>query len=302
MPGVREVVVIGAGPAGIAAATYLGRAGLNPLIFECSKPGGLLRNANLVENYPGFSKGITGEELAARFAEHLERLRIEVRKERVSWLGSSRGAFVIKTDAGRYASRAVIVAAGTLPKAPEIRGAQDLRGKYVFSDLVSVPRAGSRGRTAIVIGGGDAAFDYAISLDERGYDVIILTRSSPRCLPLLLERVVRSGMELRVGVTVESVERSTDGIKVRCKNRGRPLTLSADLLLAAFGRSPNLEFIEPKLRARIGIPRNPPETAVPGLFVAGDVVRGPFRQTGIAVGDGILAAMLAECRTKRRTA
>lgn len=294
MAEVRDVAIIGAGPAGIAAATYLKRAGLDPLVFECGEPGGLIWNANLVENYPGFSQGIAGADLARRFAEHLRRLRVDVRREEVKNLSLRTGLFRIKTAGPSSASKMVIVASGTRATPPEIPGAAALLGKRVFSEVVAVPYAKSRGRSAIVLGGGDAALDYALSLDERGYDVTILMRSNPTCLPLLLERAADRGIDLRRGVRVESVKRDGDGIQVRCSSRGRPVALHADLLLAAFGRSPNMDFMDPGLRRHVAAPRNPPETGVPGLFVAGDVIRGQNRQAGIAIGDGILAAMLVE--------
>jgi len=302
MVGMRDVIIVGAGPAGIASATYLKRAGLDPLLFEFAEPGGLLRNANLVENYPGFSEGISGEELAARFTRHLERLDVDTRRERVKRLSALEGGFRAETDAGAYSAKVVIVATGTVPIPPAIRGAQELRGERVFSEVISVPSAKEEGASAIVVGGGDAAFDYALTLHERGYKVMILTRSSTHCLPLLLERTRKIGIVLKVGVTVESVKKAHAGLSLTCKYQGKKISLTTDILLAAFGRSPNLDFLEPAHLRLVEDSRNPPATSLRGLFVAGDVIRGDNRQAGIAVGDGILAAMLAERLIRGRRA
>jgi len=294
----RQVVIAGAGPAGIAAAAYLKRASLEPLVLERGEPGGLLRNANLVENYPGFSQGIGGEELAARFAEHLIYLGIPTRREEVRLLAKSGRGFRIGTDVGEHASRAVIVATGTTPITPKIRGISRLIGRKVFSEIASAPLEKARRSRILVLGGGDAAFDYAMNLERRGHEVSILSRSKPRCLPLLLERAMRNETDLRIGVRVDRVQETHDGVSVRYQGGGKPVTVLCDYVLVAYGRSPNLGFVGAGLRGRIGVPKNPPETSVPGLFLAGDVVRGQNRQAGIAVGDGILAAMLAERHVK----
>jgi len=294
----RQVAIVGAGPAGIAAATYLKRASLEPLVLERGEPGGLLRNANLVENYPGFSQGIGGEELAARFAEHLTHLGIATRREEVKLLARNSRGFRIRTDVDEHASRAVIVATGTTPKYPKIRGISSLTGGKVFSEIASTPLEKARKSRIFVLGGGDAAFDYAMNLEARGNEVSILTRSKPRCLPLLLERATRNKIDIRVGVRIDRVEETEDGLMIQCRSGGKSVTISCDFILVAYGRSPNLGFVETGLRKRIGIPKNPPETSVPGLFLAGDVIRGQNRQAGIAIGDGILAAMLSERHVK----
>lgn len=298
MAEMRQVVIVGAGPAGIAAATYLKRASLEPLVLERREPGGLLRNANLVENYPGFSQGIGGEELAARFAEHLTHLGVATMREEVRLLARSSRGFRIMTDVDEHASRAVIVATGTTPNNPKIRGISGLIGRRAFSEIASTLLEKARKSRILVLGGGDAAFDYAINLKGRGHEVSILSRSKPRCLPLLLERATRDKIDIRIGVRVDRVEETNSGLSVMCRSSGKPVTIPGDFVLVAYGRSPNLGFIETGLSKRIGIPKNPPETSVPGLFLAGDVVRGQNRQAGIAVGDGILAAMLAERHVK----
>ena len=294
MDEMRNAAIIGAGPAGMAAAIYLQRAGLDPLVLEKKALGGLLRNANLVENYPGFAGGIRGEELVARFAEQVGSLSIEVRKEAVKTVKLVGGAFRIETDAHEDSSRAVIVASGTRPRIPEIPGIRHLSGKKVFSELASMHFDENEYHHTIVLGGGDAAFDYALNLTGRGHRVTILSRSKPRCLPLLRERAAEKGIVVRESVIVEQLEETEKGVTARCRTGAGRERIYGDAVIVAHGRTPELGMLDRSLLRRVRNPENPPETSVPGLYLVGDVVRGEHRQTGIAVGDGIMAAMLLE--------
>ena len=294
MDEVRNAAIIGAGPAGMAAAIYLQRAGLAPVVLEKGAMGGLLRNANLVENYPGFAGGIRGEELAARFVEQVESLGIEVRKEAVKTVRMAGGAFRIETDAREDSSQAVIVASGTRPKIPEIPGIRGLCGKKVFFEVVTVHFDENEGHHVIVLGGGDAAFDYALNFDRRGHRVTIVSRSKPRCLPLLRERTAEKGIVVKEGLMVEQLEETPKGVVARCRTGAKRERIYGDAVVVAHGRAPELGMLDRSLLRRVRNPENPPETSVPGLYLAGDVARGEYRQTGIAVGDGIMAAMLLE--------
>ncbi len=286
-----NVAIIGAGPAGIASGIFLQRAGLRPLLLEKGQVGGLLRSANLVENYPGFPNGIIGRALAGRFTLQMAGVGLKVTRARVEHVTRLRGSFSIETRAEKFTSAALIVASGTRPAGIRLPGAKTLIGTKVFDEITEIPRTMREGKRAVVIGGGDAAFDYAINLTESGSEVTVLSRSDPRCLPLLRERAERLGVKVRIGCEIMSV--SSHGAGVVCSARGSTKRLNADFILMACGRMPNTEFLDPALRKSMGR-RPPPETAVTGLFLAGDVARGDHRQTGIAVGDGIRAAMMVQ--------
>jgi thioredoxin reductase (NADPH) len=288
-----NVAVIGAGPAGIAAGIFLQRAGLDPLLLEKGELGGLLRNANLVENYPGFPSGIVGGELVERFSEHLRRVGLEVTRATVMRANPLRGSFEVATDSGKLTSKALIVASGTMPSEIRLKGHRALMNKSVFDEITQVPAALRRNRRAVVIGGGDAAFDYALNLIASGNQVAIVSRSKPSCLSLLRDRAEARGVEILVGWTPESVRDIRGGVELRCRSRAMTRDLKADFVLTACGRVQNIDFLAPSLRRSIG-ENPPPETSVPGFYVAGDVAHGNHRQTGIAVGDGIRAAMLAQ--------
>lgn len=288
-----EAAVIGAGPAGISAAIFLKRAGAKTILFEKNEVGGLLRNANLVENYPGFPKGIGGQELTALFAKQLKEHAVTVKKADVSAVGSSRSGFSIETESGNFIARSVIVCTGTRQKDIDLKGGSGLIGKKIFHEIADLPPLGKKRARFLIIGGGDAAFDYSINLSSRGHKVKIISRSEPTCLALLKERAEKKGVDLLEQHVPLQVRETDGGIVLTIKGKGRQRELAADYVLIACGRGPNLSMLDEDLRRRIGGLKNSPRTNVPGLFIGGDAVHGIHRQTGIAVGDGVLAAMLA---------
>lgn len=289
----NDVAIIGAGPAGIAASIYLKRAGIEPLVFEKDEIGGLLLNANFVENYPGFPEGISGKALAHLFKEQLLHFGIEVKKEEVKKVSYENGTFTLNTDEEEFESRVVIVATGTIPKGIELTGQSYLIGKKLFYEIKDIPPP-EREDSFVVIGGGDAAFDYALNLSKDVEKVDIIFRSDKaKCLSLLEDRV-REGKNISVHpkTLTLSVEEEGDRVVVKCRSEGKELTFTSDYTLIACGRKPNLALLPEEIRESLVIQEDG-TTNIPGLFIAGDVRRGYFRQTGIAVGDGILCAMSA---------
>jgi thioredoxin reductase (NADPH) len=206
----------------------------------------------------------------------------------------TRDTFKTETESGELASRAVIIASGTRPKVPRIPGVEGLQGKKVFSDIISMHIPENKDYHYLILGGGDAAFDYALNIRGRGHRATIVSRSQPQCLPLLRERAATKGIAVREGIVVEQVEETVQGVVMRCRAGPRRLRLYGDAVVVAYGRTPELRMLDRSLLRRVRNLRAPPATDVPGLYLAGDVVRGRNRQTGIAVGDGIMAAMLLE--------
>jgi thioredoxin reductase (NADPH) len=288
-----EAAVIGAGPAGISAAVFLKRAGADPVLFERHEVGGLLRNANLVENYLGFPKGVGGRELVALFADHLKEHDVVVMKADVSAVVSSRSGFKIETDSGGFVARTAIVCTGTRPKDAGLKGSSCLIGKRIFHEIADLPPLGRKRARFLIIGGGDAAFDYSINLSSRGHRVKIISRSDPTCLALLKERAKKRGVDVLEQYVPLMVREVCGGVDLTIEGKGRRRELAAEYIIIACGREPNLSVLDEDLRRRIGGLKNSPRTNVPGLFIGGDAVHGIHRQTSIAVGDGVLAAMLA---------
>jgi len=287
---VHKVAVIGAGPAGIAAAIYLKRAGINPLLIERKKVGGLLVNANLVENYPGFPDGICGGDLASLFNAQLRKWKIHVTKADVQRVSRERGLFQISAGGSRYVSRFLILATGTQPTRIALRGIDRISKEKVLSEIADAPND-MKGEEFLIIGGGDAAFDYALNVAEKGGSAdLIIRSSSPTCIPLLLRRA-RKRISIRISLrTVPvSVIETRRQIELTCRRGGREEIHNGDYLLMACGREANLRLLSPKLRSEAAAGMDGP--GLSNMHLAGDVKRGLHRQVGIAVGDGIAAAM-----------
>ena len=284
-----KVAVIGAGPAGIAAGVYLQRYGLEPLLLEEDEPGGLLREANLVENYPGFPDGVPGRELVALFVRQMDRLGVRVEKARVNRVATADQGFTIETDRGSYTADRVMIASGTAPRRISVPGADALeRTGRLFHGLSRFPFERFSGEKVLVVGGGDAAFDYSLNLRGRGHEVALLSRSEPSCLPLLIDRAEGAGVDVRTKVEIERFEEVEGWLVAICADG----EAHASAVVVAYGREPRLDFVDGNLKSKLVGAVDVPSTAVPGLYIAGDVVRGGDRQTAIAVGDGVHAAMM----------
>ena len=283
---VENVTIIGAGPAGLSTAIQLKRHGIDPLLLERDSVGGVLRNANRVENYPGFPNGISGPDLVDLFEIHSGGANVEITYDDVRTLDFDDGFFVIEGRDQTYRSRVVVIASGTRPRTFDD---VDISGDVLDRVFYEVyPLFDETGKRIAIVGAGDAAFDYALNLADRN-SVMILNRGSTRkCLPLLWERSAEHArIEYSENVSVTGIERGDScGLRLVCSSPAGRSRVDADYLIGAIGRTQNLDFMAKKAHDRIA------ELVEKGLlYFAGDVRHGRFRQTAIAVGDGVLTAM-----------
>jgi thioredoxin reductase len=283
----HEVAIIGAGPAGIAAAVQLRRYGLNPLLLECDTVGGLLRNAHWVENYPGFPGGISGPALVQRMQAHLGAAGVEALQATVTALDYQPGAFHLSTNLGDFGARRLVIASGTKPRrftGLDIPTNVQTRVFYEVHTLTCLTQQ----RVAIV-GAGDVAFDYALNLAQGNNQILILNRGAkPVCLPLLWERACQStAITYRSSTSLlRLLEQPAGSLLLECASPAGVVQFQADLLLGALGREPQQDFVPDTWRLTA---RNLETRGL--LYWIGDVKNGLERQTAIAAGDGIRAAM-----------
>ncbi|MEM0467151.1 MAG: NAD(P)/FAD-dependent oxidoreductase [Candidatus Thermoplasmatota archaeon] len=290
----HQVSIIGAGPAGLAAATYLVRAGRPPLVFERNIPGGLLLNAHSVENYPGFPHGIKGSELVDLFLQQFTRIGGTLHPAEVCCISKLNDHFSIQTKTTHYTADVVILASGTIPKKITIPGSENLEGTKLFYDVYFLLKNNNLTKKRIlVLGGGDAAFDYSLSLHEAGAQVSLLLRSEPKALGILQQRVCEKGIPLFTKHQPQEILVQNHELILTCTHQHKTFDFVADFIVVAYGRIPNSGFLTSELQTAIQITSAFPATTISGLYVAGDVARMTHRQVGIAVGDGIHAAMHA---------
>lgn len=274
-----EVVIIGAGPAGTMAAIQLKRYGIPFVLLEKERVGGLLWNANLVENFPGFPAGVSGSKLIGLIEKQMERTGVEIQIDPVVKLSYEKDRFRVETAHTAYRPRYVIVATGTTPRPYPIPIPKNAQNR-VFSDIYHLLDVQEK-RIAIV-GAGDAAFDYALNLVKGRNFVTILNRSRDvKCLKLLWERVNAEKMiEYKAEAPVREVLADESGSRLKvCLDAGEFIT--TDFLLFAIGRVPQMDFLSGELV----------DKEVEDLYFIGDVKNGLYRQAAIAAGDGLRAAM-----------
>ncbi|UCG61326.1 MAG: NAD(P)/FAD-dependent oxidoreductase [Candidatus Zixiibacteriota bacterium] len=282
----EQIVIVGGGPAGIAAALELQRQGYDPVIYEKERLGGLLVNANRVDNYPGFPQGIDGLALAENFRQQLEQRNIRVVHSKVKRLDHASGTFGVETPDGTISASYVVVASGTEPDTIENIVSSESGNERVHHEVY--PIRDVEGKKVVIIGAGDAAFDYALTLSQKN-DVIILNRKNEvRCAPHLWEKASASesiSYYENVNVVPPCEEKGAKVI-VKCKGPCDDFSFTADYILIAIGRRAQLDFLTERTAKDIGTLEDSGR-----LFLVGDVKNGDFRQTGIAVGEGIMAAM-----------
>jgi thioredoxin reductase (NADPH) len=298
---VRDVIVVGSGPAGYTAALYTARAQLRPLVFEGSQYGGALMNTTDVENYPGFPGGIVGPELMDQIRTQAERFGAELVTDDVISVDLTGEIKTVRTHGGEFAARAVIIATGSAYKKLGIPGEERLAGHGV-SWCATCDGFFFRNQDIVVVGGGDTAIEEATFLTRFGKSVTIVhRRDSLRASKIMQERAFTNDKINFVwdSEVVEIVgETSVTGVRIRNVKTGEERVLDATGLFVAIGHDPRSDLFRGQVRldeeGYVLVDAPSTHTSVPGVFAAGDVVDHIYRQAVTAAGTGCAAALDAE--------
>lgn len=290
----EQVIIVGAGPAGTAAAVQCQRLGVTPLLLDrAGTAGGLAENAYCIENYPGMPKPLSGPQFAESLRAHLARFDLTVGMVEVAGIMGNGRRFSVKHADGEFFARAVIIASGTEPHRLDLAGENELEGVRLFYEVRSLLRCHAKPRDVVIVGGGEAACDYALTLGAVGATVHLVVRSDRLRARGNLACAVQRAPAIRIshGTRCERITASSPfTVRLRDSATGRLMELSSDALLVAVGR----RSTAPRLLDPLGVPMaDCVAGSIPGLFVAGDASMGSLGQIGMAVGDGIRAAAAA---------
>ena len=299
---VRDVIVIGSGPAGYTAALYAARAQLKPLIFEGSvTAGGALMQTTEVENYPGFPDAIMGPELMDLMRKQAERFGAELLADDVTAVDLTADPKVVKTDGETYLARAVIIATGSAHRMLGVPGEQELAGHGV-SYCATCDGFFFRGHDIAVIGGGDSAMEEAMFLTRFGKSVTVVhRRDTLRATKIMQERAF-ANPNIHFLWDSEVVEvlgsPQVTGLRIRSTKDGTEHVLPVTGIFVAIGHDPRSELFTGQLatdaEGYLLVDQPSTRTAIEGVFACGDVVDRTYRQAVTAAGTGCAAALDAE--------
>jgi thioredoxin reductase (NADPH) len=294
-----DVVVVGAGPAGLTAALYTGRAKLETIVIEKMGPGGQLLNTELIEDYTGFAS-ITGQEMAQKFEEHALEFGAQIEYGTVTEIYSEGHEKVVRTEEGdEYRAKAVIVCSGGQARKLGVKGEVEFAGKGV-SYCAICDGAFFKDQPLAVVGGGDSAVEEATFLTRYASELYIIHRRDEfRAQKVLQDRLLANPkVKPLMNTVVEEIggEKLVEWLRIKNLETGEVRTLPIGGVFIYVGFSPNSAiFRDPIKKDELGFiyTDEKMETSIPGIFVAGDVRVEYVRQITNAVGDATVAAIAA---------
>jgi thioredoxin reductase (NADPH) len=298
----RNVVIIGTGPAGLTAAIYAGRANLQPLVIRGLEAGGQLTLTTLVENYPGFPKGVQGPELIELMQQQAAVFGAEFREGDVRRADLSRRPFILEVEQERIETRTLIIASGASAKLLGLESERKLLGHGV-STCATCDGYFFRGKEVVVVGGGDTAAEDALFLTRYARQVsIIHRRDQLRASKIMQDRLFRNEKMKFIwnSVVVDILDPKkgeVTGVKLQNTKTGEETVKPCDGVFMGIGHSPNTGLFRGQLEMNeVGYIKTyeGAKTSVPGVFAAGDVKDPVYRQAITAAGSGCMAAIDAE--------
>jgi thioredoxin reductase (NADPH) len=307
MTELRSTVILGSGCAGLTAAIYSARAGLNPLILEGHEPGGQLSMTTLVENFPGWPEGIQGPELIDNMKKQASRFGATFQQVHLDSVNLKENPFRLHTSSGEILTRTLIVASGASARWLGLPSEQALIGHGV-SSCATCDGFFFRGKEIAVVGGGDSAMEEALFLTRFASKVTLLHRRSGfRASKIMLDRVqAHPQIVLRPNTIIEEVlgveEKEVNGVRLRDVTTGEVTTLPISGLFLGIGHEPNTKVFgsqidlddEGYIRSKDNVFTTLNGVIVPGVFACGDVQDRRYRQAITAAGSGCMAALEVE--------
>jgi len=302
-----DVVIIGAGPAGLTAAIYTGRALLSTLVLEKTVPGGQLNETEFVENYPGFEEKVAAAELMDQMRKQAERMGALITIEQATGIESIDNHYRIEGTKSTFEARTVIIASGSQPRELPVEGAKRLKGRGV-SYCATCDGYFFQGKRVLEVGAGDSGFEEALFLTKFVESVRIVVRHPEhdphalRASPILQKRVKENPkITFLWNTIVEEVvgkDRLT-GVLLKDLASGNVKAMEVDGLFVNIGHIPETAFLRgtvPLTKDGCVITDDRRRTNLPGVFAAGDVrvVSSRYAQAVVAAGDGAIAAIEAE--------
>lgn len=301
----RQVVIIGAGPAGYTSALYASRANLQPLVYEGMQPGGQITQTTEIENFPGFPEGLTGMDLMEKFRDQALRFGAEIRAKNIVKVDFSQSSLRVEDEDGTVVeAKAVIVATGGSAKYLGLDDEKKYMGMGV-SVCATCDGFFYRKKTVAVVGGGDTACEEALYLSGLCKKVYLIVRKDYlRASDVMKKRVaLKDNIEILFNCNVTGLfgEEVVEGANVVCK-AGTPeedhFKIDIDGFFLAIGNKPNTDMFKGQLELTDeGYVRtfgNSTATDKPGVFAAGDCADSTYRQVVVAAGSGAKAALDAE--------
>jgi len=295
-----QLIVVGGGPAGLTAGLYSARAGFTVLLIEKEVIGGQIANAERVDNYPGFPKGISGFELVQLIQQQAMNHGLETMSGEVTGLTSGYGNNMVSTTEGDFIAQAVIIAGGLQFRKLEVPGENEFMGRGV-SYCATCDGPLFRDKTVAVIGGGDTALTDALSLSKFASLVKVIHRRNQLRASKVLQGKARADPKIEFiwdsVVTEVKGEKKVTDLMLKNTQDGTISLLAVDGVFVAIGLIPNTEYLRgvlPLDEWGYIVTTELMETTVSGIFAAGDIRHNSVKQAIAAAGDGAVAALSAE--------
>ena len=300
MKKIYDMVIIGGGPGGYTAALYAARAGMSVVVLEKLSPGGQMAQTSQIDNYPGFSKGVDGYELAEDMEKAALQFGAESELAEVLSVDLKADPKVIETDAGTYYGKTVVIATGAGPRELGVPGERELTGRGVHY-CAHCDGMFYKGKTVVVAGGGNSAAADALLLSRLCEKVIVIhRRDTLRATKIYHKPLMEAeNVEFRWNSTISEVleDGKVSGVLIRDNVTGEESVVEAQGIFVSIGRKPASALVAGQVDLDAGgyiVADESTKTSIPGVFAVGDVRTKALRQIVTAVADGAVAAHYAD--------